>query len=73
MDQEAGNGTRTTTRVTAIGIVFGVEEKDDNFCKGCKRFLVIEAEMNDPEDYEYTLEELNDGYPKELLRKHGIL
>jgi len=39
-------------------------------CNGCERFLVVEAVMDDPQDYEdYTLEELNAGYPKELLAR----
>jgi len=29
--------------------------------------------MEGPEDYEYTLAELNSGYPVELLKIHGIL
>lgn len=40
---------------------------------GTNRFLVIKAEMNDPEDYSYTLEELNECYPIELLKAHGII
>lgn len=50
-------------------------EADDNpgICKGCTRFLVIKAEFNDPEDYEYSLVELNEEYPVELLQLHGIL
>lgn len=46
--------------------------KPDGVCEGCERFLVVAAEMNDPEDYEYTLAELNTGYPPELLKAHGI-
>ena len=38
----------------------------ENVCEGCERFLVVEAVMDDPEDYEYTLDELNEGYPAEL-------
>lgn len=41
--------------------------KPDGVCEGCRRFLVVAAVMDDPEDYDYTLEELNEGYPKELL------
>lgn len=40
---------------------------------GTNRFLVIEAEMNDPEDYQYTLHELNECYPVELLKKYGLI
>ena len=46
--------------------------KPDGICEGRERFLVVAAEMNDPEDYEYTLAELNNGYPPELLKAHGI-
>ena len=38
-------------------------------CHGWNRFLVVEAVMNDPDDYEYTLAELNAGYPEALLAK----
>jgi hypothetical protein len=41
-------------------------------CDGCHRYLVVKAEMNDSEDYEYTLAQLNSGYPAELLATHGI-
>ena len=40
--------------------------KPDGVCEGRERFLVVEAVMNDPEDYEYTMDELNEGYPEEL-------
>jgi hypothetical protein len=40
--------------------------KPDGVCEGCERFLVVDAAMDDPEDYEYTLDELNEGYPAEL-------
>jgi len=42
-----------------------------SYCWGCRRFLVVAAKMNHPGDY--TLAELNAGYPKELLVKHGIV
>ncbi len=35
-------------------------------CHGAKRFLVIEAVMDNPDEYKYTLEELNSDYPAEL-------
>lgn len=44
--------------------------KPRNVCEGYERFLVIEAVMDDPEDYEYTLNELNKFYPAELLARH---
>ena len=40
--------------------------KPDGVCEGAERFLVVAAEMKDPEDYEYTLEELNKEYPEDL-------
>jgi hypothetical protein len=40
--------------------------KTENVCEGCERFLVVEAVMDDPDDYQYTLDELNEGYPAEL-------
>ena len=43
--------------------------KPESVCEGCERFLVVEAVMDDPEDYEYTLDELNGGYPAELRAK----
>lgn len=46
--------------------------KPDGICKGHERFLVVAAEMNHPEDSEYTLSELNADYPPELLKAHGI-
>ena len=44
----------------------------DAVCKS-ERFLVIEAEFNDPDDYEYSLFELNENYPVELLKLNGML
>lgn len=41
-------------------------------CFGRRRFLVIEAEPEDDDDYACTLAELNAGYPDELLAAHGI-
>ena len=38
-------------------------------CQGSERFLVVDAVMDDPEDYGYTLDELNEGYPLELRNK----
>ena len=52
---------------------FPVDIDRYHICMGCKRFIVIKAEMNDPDDYEYTLAELNADYPDELLRKHGVI
>lgn len=49
---------------------FGHEKEDTGVCLGSHRYLVIAAEFNDPEDYEYTLRELNEHYPEELLNLH---
>jgi hypothetical protein len=44
----------------------------DGMCEGCKRYLVIKAEFNDPDDYIYTLKELNSGYPEDLRKQFGL-
>jgi hypothetical protein len=51
---------------------FGIEAEVENVCSGCHRFIVIDADFNDQDDYHYTLRQLNEGYPIELLTKHGI-
>ena len=38
-------------------------------CQGSERFLVVDAVMDDQEDYGYTLDELNEEYPLELRNK----
>lgn len=43
----------------------------EGVCDGSKRFLVVAAEFGEG-DYDYTLGELNECYPEELLRQHGI-
>jgi len=43
------------------------ERKPEGYCWGCERFLVVACD-----DPEYTLQELNAGYPPELLAKFGI-
>lgn len=48
-------------------------EQFDGYCIGCKRFIVIAAEFNSPDDDHFTLGELNEDYPRELLIKHGIM
>src|SRR5688572_30141470 len=54
----------------------GIEmDGEDGVCFGSKRFLVIDA-INETEADElrgYSLEDLNQYYPKELLQKHGII
>ena len=40
--------------------------KPNGGCQGAQRFLVIAAVLTGPEDYEYTLDELNEAYPKAL-------
>lgn len=42
----------------------------ENVCEGAHRFLVIAIEKETADDYDITLEELNGGYPEELVRKH---
>ena len=39
---------------------------ESDVCQGSERFLVVDAVMDDQEDYEYTLDELNEEYPLEL-------
>ena len=46
---------------------FGVELPRTGYCLGGNRFLIIAADTN-----EFTLAELNDDYPDELLAKHHI-
>jgi len=51
---------------------FGADTgKPNDVCQGHKRFLVVEAVM-DPDDYEYSLDELNEGYPAELRTQNLI-
>jgi len=52
------------------GLLFGV---DNDLCLE-ERFIVIKAEHTEKDDDpETTLEELNEGYPKELLIKHEVM
>jgi len=44
--------------------------RDDGICEGCHRYLVIKAVVDGPDDYECSLEDLNEGYPPDLLKKH---
>lgn len=43
----------------------------EGFCEGGHRFLVIDAKFGSGE-HQYSLYELNECYPEELLTKHGI-
>jgi len=43
--------------------------KPSGRCEGSERFLVINAVMDDKEDYKYTLAELNEDYPAALIAK----
>ena len=52
-------------------LLFG-HDTNDGICIGSHRYLVIGAEMNSPDDYGYSLYELNSEYPDGLLKKHGI-
>lgn len=45
--------------------------KPNDVCQGQERFLVVGAVM-DPDDYEYTLDELNEKYPAEFRAKFLI-
>lgn len=51
--------------------LFGIED-NGGVCLGGKRYIVIKADFDMPEDYEYSLLELNSYYPAELLKEHGI-
>ena len=50
---------------------FGVEMPDTGFCIGGSRFVVVDAKF-EPDEAVYTLAELNEEYPPELLAAHGI-
>jgi hypothetical protein len=43
--------------------------KPKGLCEGAERFLVVDAVMDDPEDYPYTLDELNAAYPESLRKQ----
>lgn len=61
-----GNGSCDCNRRIMMGVpqVTGAGMK----CEGHERFLIVMAS-----DSQFSMAELNDGYPKELLRKHGVL
>ena len=40
-------------------------------CLGCHRYVIIRATFDD-EERRYTLRELNEGYPEELLKERGV-
>lgn len=53
------------------------DEEDEDVeamcCKGCHRFLVVDAEVDHKDDWtDLTLRELNEGYPLDLLTAHGV-
>lgn len=58
-----GNGSCDCNR----SIFVGHRTAEAGYCLGQKRYLIVEAE-----DPSFTLLEYNDGYPPELLAKHGI-
>lgn len=58
-----GNGSCDCNRALQMGV--SLPESNDNLCIGSKRFLII-----DSDDKAYSLAELNDNYPSELLSKH---
>ncbi len=51
-------------------VYFGVLSTDPLDCDGCVRFLVVAAEHNMDDDYECNLNDLNEGYPEDLVKKH---
>lgn len=58
---------------------FNLSDEDEaeldahEFCLGCHRFLVVDAEITAPLDWlDLTLKELNEGYLIELLASHGV-
>ena len=53
-------------------LLFG-NDTNSGYCLKCNRYIVIEASVELDIDYPATLEELNQDYPKDLLRKYGIL
>ena len=56
-----GNGSCDCNReIPFVGLDFS-----DCFCKGAKRYLIVEAESK-----EYSLDEYNSDYPAELKEKH---
>ncbi len=58
---EEGNGSCDCNRELLCGL-----DTNEGTCLGCKRFLVIECDDGG------SLVALNEGYPKELLEKHGV-
>lgn len=59
-----GNGSCDCNRALYIGVYEDIPEEFTE-CSGCKRFLIIACD-----DKTYTLQELNENYPAELLKKH---
>lgn len=62
-----GNGSCDCNRATRM--LGGEAVENEILSKACvsERFLIVACD-----DPGYTLAEMNDGYPKELLAKHGI-
>lgn len=56
-------------RCTYFGLDHEDLGKEDGICFGEERFIVIAVENIGS----YTLLEYNEGYPKELLKKHGVV
>lgn len=61
-----GNGSCDCNRRIMMGVDLANDKAEDS-CEGCARFLVVGTDTD-----EYTLAQLNDGYPKELLIAYGI-
>lgn len=53
-------------------IAMKVNLPSSGVCDGCKRFIVIDAKFENY-DFKYSLFELNEEYPLELLGKYGIV
>lgn len=46
---------------------FGHNAYNGDFCLGSKRYVVIAAEVESPDDWDATLQEMNEDYPADLL------
>jgi len=64
---EEGNGSCDCNRELQFG-----EDSSEGICRGCHRYLIIAAEVEDGDDYECSIGKLNSEYPDELLKQHGI-
>lgn len=60
-----GNGSCDCNRRLMMG---EDTAKPEGYCEGCERFLIVAAN-----DDSYSLRELNEDYPLELLKAHGVV